>query len=182
LYCSRRSYFRQETQTAINQIVCGCEQLLKLRDAAASDLIFIRYEDIVLGDPGEYRRVSNFLGFDLPAPDTTADASSNFATHATSQSPQSSIARWRQQMTADEVEAFRQSCTQFFDAFGYDRDNGELAPATSIAALRPRPAVPVGTDRPANVAANVRSGSSDIGLVEAARPPERFRFVRQITE
>ena len=211
LYCSRRSYFRQETQTAINQILWGCEQLLQLRDEAAPDLIFLRYEDIVLGNPGEFRRVSNFLGFELAPSDTTMDAGSKFATHATSQSPQSSISRWRQQMTTDEVETFRHSCAQFFDAFGYDRDNGELAPASSVAALRPHPATPVETTQFANATVAVQPSPSEIGPAEAVRAdmgyvrhmaeataarsgvkdaveiavskrPERFRFVRQISE
>jgi hypothetical protein len=211
LYCSRRSYFRQETQTAIHQILWGCEQLLLLRENPASDVIFVRYEDIIMGNPDEFRRVSDFLGFELPASDTTTDAGSKFATHATSQSPQSSIARWRQQMTADEVETFGQSCHRFFEAFGYDRNNGELTPATSVAALRPHPAAPVETARPANATAAVKPRAAEIGPAEAVRAdmgyvrpmaeatptgsevqdavetpasrrPERLRFVRQISE
>jgi len=211
LYCSRRSYFHQETKTAINQLLWGCDQLRKLSREAASDMIFVRYEDIILGNPGEFRRMSDFLGFELPAIDTARDAGSKFADHATSQSPQSSIARWRQQMTPDEVEIFGGSCQQFFESFGYDQNTGELAPAASVAAFQPRPSAPVEAARPVNATADVRSMLRGIGLAKAARvddvvvqpmadtsavrtgvkdapttamtrQPARFRFVRQIPE
>ena len=211
LYCSRRSYFHQNTQTAIDQILWSCEQLMKLRAEVAPDMIFVRYEDIVMGEASEFRRVSDFLRFELPAADTARDAGSRFAIHATSQSPQSSIARWRQQMTADEIAAFGQSCYRFFELFGYDRDNGDLTPATSVAALQPLPSAPIETAPSENVTADVRSGSSEIGLAGASqenagsvqpmdettsvsrwveyapetaavKQPERFRFVRQLSD
>jgi hypothetical protein len=155
LYCSRRSYFGQETKTAIDQILWGCGQLRMLCEEAASDMIFVRYEDIVLGNPTELRRVSDFLGFELHAADTSLDAGSKFNDHATSRSPESSIARWRLLLTADEAQTFGQSCEGFLKLFGYAQDSGEMVPAASVSALQPR-ATAVEVARPVEITTGVR--------------------------
>jgi hypothetical protein len=194
LYCSRRAYFKQDARTAMQQTLWGCTQLWKLHQQKSPDAIFVRYEDIVLGDPGELRRVSDFLGVELHAADTSQYAGSKFLRHATSQSPLSSIARWRQDVAADEIQTIGESCQQFLELFGYDRDSGELAPASSVGALLPRPGVPVEIVPPADIGTHMQRplpGTASVtmrrlseGVANTAAPaqPGRFSFIRRISE
>lgn len=171
-------------------------------------MIFVRYEDMVRNNPGELRRLSDFLGFELDAADTSLDASARFAAHATSQSPLSSIGRWREQLVADEIETIDRDCQEFLELFGYDRESGELAPAASVGPLQPRPDGRPAAIGPADTATGMPPASPDTAgavtaplremgsgkaaprvkgtpLMVVPRQPERshgeFRFIRRIS-
>jgi Sulfotransferase domain len=144
LYCSRLSYFKHITpRTALQEVRWACTQLRELYQEATPDMIFVKYEDIVLGHAGELRRLSDFLGFELYSGDTSLDQKSGFLAHATSGSPASSVGRWREQMSSEEISAFDESGAEFFQLFGYESS----AKAIAAGAAQPSPA---GTaDRPA---------------------------------
>ncbi len=122
LYCSRLSYFKNiNPRVTLQEVRWACTQLRKIRQEAASDTIFVKYEDIVLGNTDEIRRLSDFLGFDLYSVDTSQEQASRFVEHATSGSPAASVGRWREQLSEAEIRAFDENGAEFFRLFGYEK-------------------------------------------------------------
>jgi hypothetical protein len=141
LYCSRLAYFKHITpRTVLQEVRWACTQLRELYQEATPDMIFVKYEDIVLGNTSELRRLSDFLGFDLYPIDTSLDQKSRFVEHATSGSPASSVGRWRDQMSADEISAFDESGAEFFQMFGYESSAKAMAATTTAGAAPAQPA------------------------------------------
>ena len=121
LYCSRSSYFKTlSPRTALQEVRWACTKLRQMHQEALPDTIFVKYEDIVLSNAAELRRLSDFLGFDIYADDTSLEQESRFVEHATSGSPAASVGRWREQMSTEEIKAFEESATEFFRLFGYE--------------------------------------------------------------
>ena len=140
LYLSRRSYFKHVApRTVLQEVRWACTQLREIYREATSDMIFVKYEDIIHGHMGEMRRLSDFLGFDFYSGDTSLERKNRFTEHATSGSAALSVGRWREQMSVEEIGAFDESAAEFFQLFGYESSSKAMAASVSTLPTRPLP-------------------------------------------
>ncbi len=82
------------------------------------DRLIVRYEDMVNDLGAQARRIGDWLGLDLDAKIVDANRSS-YALHMTSESPESSIGRWKRQLSIDEVAILRDRLAEPARPFGY---------------------------------------------------------------
>lgn len=116
--CSHVAYFDSSLDKAFAQLSHSCRLLTEIQAEARTDMCVIRYEDMVRGDTALFARLSGFLRAEVGPADQDAGARM-FSKHATSESPEASIGRWR----ADLPQALQARCAQawggFLGAFGY---------------------------------------------------------------
>ena len=118
--CSHMAYFSSSQEKAFHQLSHSCRQLLKMHDAAGEDTCFIRYEDLILGEQAAFATLSTFLDAAVE-PAGGAASAATFQKHATSDSPQASVGRWRRDLTDAMRAQSGQAWATFLDRFGYSR-------------------------------------------------------------
>ena len=118
--CSHMAYFSSSQEKAFLHLSHSCRQLARLHEKAAEDICFVRYEDMIRGDPATFANLSAFLDAAVEPEVSSAD-NAMFRSHGTSQSPAASIGRWRR----DLPEAMRTQSSAvwagFLERFGYDK-------------------------------------------------------------
>jgi hypothetical protein len=119
--CSHMAYFESSEDRALRQLTHACRQLAALHESAGPELCVIRYEDMVRGEPATFERLSSFLGAAV-APVAGDESGAMFRTHATSESPQASIGRWRRDLPATAKAQTAAEWGTFLDTYGYARD------------------------------------------------------------
>lgn len=82
------------------------------------DHLVVRYEDMVNSLGAEARRIGSWLGLDLDADPVDADRAS-YAHHVTSDSPLTSIGRWKRELSDVEVEILGDRLADSARPFGY---------------------------------------------------------------
>jgi hypothetical protein len=116
--CSHVAYFSSAQDKAFSDLSSAVRQLTALHGENRPDLHMLRYEDMVRGDAACFAGMSNFLGTRIE-PDAGDQGEKVFRVHATSATPQSSVARWR----TDLPEALKVRCARewagFLTRFGY---------------------------------------------------------------
>jgi hypothetical protein len=118
--CSYRSFWSQSTAEAIRLLKISCDALLAVHNDQRQDTLFVRYEDMVVREAETLQRVAAFAGIrDFAAADSEAEQAL-FREHGTSKSPNSSIGRWKRDLSADEVKACMREFTPYLETFGYD--------------------------------------------------------------
>lgn len=80
-----------------------------------------KYEDLLQDGAGVTERIQTFLGL-TPDPAVAAGLRENktFQGHGTSKSPEASVARWRRDLTADEVQTVERICASSMAWLGYE--------------------------------------------------------------
>ncbi len=116
--CSHVAYFSSSQEKAFNQLNHSCNQLAALHETADDDLCFIRYEDMVRGDAATFARLSAFLDAEVTAQGDAAEGAM-FRNHGTSETPESSIGRWRHDLPADLRLQSSRVWGPFLERFGY---------------------------------------------------------------
>lgn len=118
--CSYRSFWSQPTGEAIRLLRISCNALMAVRNEQQPDTLFVRYEDMIAREAETLQRVATFAGMrDFAAADAVAEQAL-FREHGTSKSPDSSIGRWKRDLSADEVKACMREFTPYLEMFGYD--------------------------------------------------------------
>ena len=98
----------------------SCEALMAVHNEQQPDTLFVRYEDMIARETESLQRVATFAGIrDFAAADAVAEQAL-FREHGTSKSPDSSIGRWKRDLSADEVKACMREFTPYLEMFGYD--------------------------------------------------------------
>ncbi len=117
--CSHVAYFESSQDKAFLHLTHSCNELAGIQAEAGADTCIIRYEDMVRGDAATYERLGAFLQADV-APVRKDAGEKMFAQHATSDSPEASIGRWR----TDLPDSLRAQCAEawggFLTMFGYE--------------------------------------------------------------
>ncbi|MDR3531437.1 MAG: sulfotransferase [Rhodopila sp.] len=137
LFCSYRSFWQSRPEEAIPALKATAERILKIRCADhRDDVIFVKYEDLVLRTERALAEVSGFLELDSPlAPDREADEIL-FKKHGTSADVSSSVGRWKDELKAKEIQVFESEFAEFFTAFEYERPAREKRPVREIRPAR----------------------------------------------
>jgi hypothetical protein len=102
LLCSHVSYFRRGAEEAIREITDACSELLRIKHERDDNVLFIRYEDMVLEPARVVAQLSSHLHLDPFSVTTDAREISEFKVHGTSSSPESSIRRWVSQLPEEQ--------------------------------------------------------------------------------
>ena len=103
--CSYRSFWSQPIGEAIRLLKLSCDALMAVRNEQQPDTLFVRYEDMIAREAEALQRVAAFAGIRDFAPADAEAEQALFREHGTSKSPDSSIGRWKRDLSADEVKA-----------------------------------------------------------------------------
>jgi hypothetical protein len=94
-------------------------RLARLARHAGPDTIVVRYEDLVREPVATRRALSDFLDLDL-LEHSLASAEVVPASHRTSSDPESSIGRWRNELTAEQIDACEAAFAPYMRHFDYE--------------------------------------------------------------
>jgi hypothetical protein len=82
----------------------------------------LRYEDLIRAPVDEGERILDWLGLPCDAAQREAmHAASGFTAHGTAASTTASVARWRSELTDDEVATIEAAAGEVMERFGYAR-------------------------------------------------------------
>ncbi len=116
--CSFMNYGNMSLEQSIEYIVSSSRNILSIKLLKNTDILFVKYEDLIQNFDKVYSEIFKYLGLSVDESHSELTFSALFAGHGTSESPQNSIGRWKNDLSAadiqqcSEFEAFRQ-------AFGY---------------------------------------------------------------
>jgi hypothetical protein len=119
LLVSRHAYFKtSDDEAAFADLLAGCRTIMNMRTNAKPDMMFLRYEDMILQPEETFARLSDFLGTHV-VPDTTQAVENVFREHATSKTPESSIGRGRRELNLAVQKRAEAAFASFATTFGY---------------------------------------------------------------
>ena len=121
VYCSSRAFW-SVGESFINNIVDAKNIFMNIVQNPRRDTLIIRYEDFILDQDVCLERISDFLDLGRGLCIGESVESALFERHATSSSPESSIGRWKTDLSDEERGAFRGRLDDFFEAFDYEID------------------------------------------------------------
>jgi hypothetical protein len=119
VFCSHLAYFHSDQQQSFQEISEACFNLLEIYNSGSKDTLFVSYERMILDQQQTFQSVANYLGVELPMPADSTRDDSIFKEHATTDSPQSSIARWRRDLSDDQKKRCGEAWRTFLETFGY---------------------------------------------------------------
>ncbi len=119
LVCSYRAFWKRTLAEAVELIGTQFIELAERVRAAEPDTLLVRYEDLILDPAGTLGRIYAFLELEHGAAERDEAEAAIFRQHGTSGSPQESIGRWRQELTAEEITACDTSFGPLLPVFGY---------------------------------------------------------------
>jgi hypothetical protein len=120
LLCSAIAFWKLRPDAAMTMLTTTIPQLTRVARRGGKDTIVVRYEDLVRDRAGSRLALSNFLKLDLLSP-TLGKADTVPDSHRTSADPAASIGRWRNDLTAEQIEACEVSFEFYMREFGYER-------------------------------------------------------------
>lgn len=119
LLCSMIAFWKHPPDRAMALLRTAIHELHRIVREATSDMLVIRYEDLVRAPRRTSGVLSDFLGFDLLSPLADRDDAIP-ASHRTSENPDASIGRWRYDLTSDQRKVLAGEFAAFMYEFGYD--------------------------------------------------------------
>ena len=119
--CSAKAFWKLESGPALEMIKTTIPRVQAVALSGSSEVLALRYEDLVHDPRGVKTRLYRFLGLRDDDETEALGDPSNFGRLATSASADASIGRWRQDLTRDEAEAVGTTFADYMEAFGYPR-------------------------------------------------------------
>jgi hypothetical protein len=119
LLCSAKAFWKLESGAALDMIRSTVPRVQAVAQSGSAEILALRYEDLVAEPRAAKARLYRFLGLRDDDQDDTLGDTTIFARHATSQSADASIGRWRQDLTAEEARAVTAAFGDYMEAFGY---------------------------------------------------------------
>ena len=119
LLCSERSFWHLDWNAALDSVRASNRDILRIRSDAASDVLLVRYEDLITQERLTLERIGAFVGLTHPWVSTSEHQNPMFAGHATSSSPAASIGRFRSDLSGEELTQCNLAFGAFCEAFDY---------------------------------------------------------------
>jgi hypothetical protein len=119
LLCSIKAFWKASIEDALNLVADSSLRSEEIGRQKRSDLILVKYEDLVSRPEETLNRISDFIGLGRMKAFNSNSESDLFGVHGTSASPASSIGRWRNDLSAQEIEFCEQRLGSFMELFGY---------------------------------------------------------------
>lgn len=123
LLCSSIAFWKLRPEAAMGMLTTTIPRLARIARHAGSDTIVVRYEDLVRDALATRRALSDFLDLDLLDHALTA-AKAVPDSHRTSRDPGASIGRWREDLTAEQVDACEAAFEPYMRHFDYEPSGG----------------------------------------------------------
>jgi hypothetical protein len=120
IHCSRRSFWSDSAESSLQNLLTVQATVLPIWRTDLSDLLVVRYEDLIEKPAETMARISAYLGLDQTIELNPDSERQIFSGHGTSADPASSIGRWKQDLTSEEQATVSRSLRPFLEAFGYD--------------------------------------------------------------
>ena len=121
LFCSYRSFWQTPMDVAISALKAVTNSLLALvNDSEKNNMIFIKYEDLVLQKEAVLQRLSEFLNLDTVMRTDPEEERKLFQKHGSSEDASASVGRWRRDMSSEQLSMFATPFDSFFRAFDYE--------------------------------------------------------------
>jgi hypothetical protein len=119
LVCSYRSFWGSNPAASISLIRAQFVELAERVRLGQGDTLLVRYEDLVMEPESTLGTIFDFLDLDHSTAARQEAEAAIFSRHGTSGSPQASIGRWRQELTADEQLLFAGAFDALLPTLGY---------------------------------------------------------------
>ena len=119
--CSARAFWKTGKPELMATLRSESTILEHIHREARPDVLFVRYEDLILDPEPTRHRIYNFLGLDLSHRLEVPPDPELLARHATTSSPAASVGRWARELAKGESEACCTEFDGFMRLFGYDR-------------------------------------------------------------
>ena len=119
LLCSQRQYFKLDEKSGAQPAIRSVAGLSRVIKEQRSDTLVLKYEDLTTDYAKTSIKLFEFLGLEVPAVKINGDEGALFKAHATSDSVEASIGRWRTDLDADTIAFINRSCGEFLEQFGY---------------------------------------------------------------
>lgn len=117
--CSARDFWKMTVDHSFTMLLGQIEKLRTIHAEAADDVMFVRYEDLILSPVETRERIYRFLEIDPsevvevpPDPDLLLN-------HATARDTIGSVGRWRRDLNPDDAAVCARACEDFMRTFGY---------------------------------------------------------------
>ncbi len=117
--CSAHKFWNHSKSESLHSMLGAANHILKIQERAENDTVFLRYEDCVMKPSETMEKVKQFLGLQKLFSSSSEEESSLFHVHATSNSPASSIGRWKTELTEEEIAVCNTTYSEFLERFGY---------------------------------------------------------------
>jgi hypothetical protein len=120
-FSSAKAFWKLESQQALDMIKTTIPRLQAVAQSGSGEVMAMRYEDLVQRPRESKARLYRFLG--LRDDDDREDVgdTSLFSRHGTSRDVGSSIGRWRQDLTPEEINAVNEAFASYIEVFDYER-------------------------------------------------------------
>jgi hypothetical protein len=119
LLCSAIAFWKMSPEKALAMLRATTAQIVSIARRAASDVLVIRYEDLLLDPVSSRRTIAEFVGLEFPLK-PIEETAANFSGHGTSVDPASSIGRWRRDLSPDLITASEAAFEPYIREFGYE--------------------------------------------------------------
>jgi hypothetical protein len=117
--CSHMAYFSSSAEKAFTQLSHAARQLLSIRAEGRDDIHWLKYESMVRGEAACFDGLSAFLGTAIE-PEPGDAGAAVFRRHATSLTPEASVARWRTHLPPELRDRCATDWGDFLTEFGYE--------------------------------------------------------------
>jgi hypothetical protein len=114
--CSARAFWAKSIDEGIESLRSEIGVIDAIHKEASANVLFVRYEDLILDPHRSRRRIYDFLGIagsEVPVDVETLEK------HATAATPVASIGRWRSELTTSQASACKVHFAAFMEAFHY---------------------------------------------------------------
>ncbi len=117
--CSAKSFWQTGTDKMFTTMEIELPALMAINHLAPGDVLFIRYEDLVLEGPSTRRRIYDFLECDADFNPHSIAADHVPDSHRTSRSAAASIGRFRIDLDEGTIKRCEDNFRSFMTMFGY---------------------------------------------------------------
>jgi hypothetical protein len=115
--CSAKSFWNFDAAKALQVMRATLPKYLKIKEANREDTMIVRYEDLVREEQQTLISISEHIGLSGTAGDVMNEQL--FRVHATSKSPETSVSRWKSDLSSQEIEDCIRVAGPFMEAFNY---------------------------------------------------------------
>jgi Sulfotransferase family len=117
--CSSKAFWKLSSQQAMRLVIMASNRLEDIFQKADSDMIVVKYEDLVTDTAKTMQRVLGFIGVERSNGLGLEHDEKVFAVHATSKTPAASIGRWRTDLSEEEIEQCERHTEGYMKVFDY---------------------------------------------------------------
>ncbi len=121
LVCSAKAFWKLPGAEAIRMVSEASARKKAILENKADDLVVIKYEDLIIEPVETLNLIADFIGIARRQKINAAKQKIVFQRHATSETPKSSIGRWRKDLSKKEIEACDKLMGGFIAEWGYDK-------------------------------------------------------------